>query len=270
MENEDYRKYLESILLRRRAINPRYSLRAFARDLGVNAPRLSEVLRGKKGLSLQAAMAVAQKLKLDKTEARTFCDLVQCTDARSPVARKLAKERLKSRAAQAKYEPLASDEFDVIADWYHFAILELTQVPGFRSDVKWIAKSLTISFNEAQAAIARLLRLKLLEQNSRGQLVKTRAVTTSCNRRSEAIRTHSKQILQKAICAIDEVPTEERDISTIMMPVNKKKWAEACEKIRVFRRELCAFLEEGAENEVHCLAIQLFPVSRFESIREKI
>lgn len=37
---------------------------------------------------------------------------------------------------------LSMDQFAIIADWYHFAILNLINTPGFKSDISWIAKRL--------------------------------------------------------------------------------------------------------------------------------
>ena len=53
--HEDYRDILREELAARTETNPQYSLRAFARDLGIGSARLSEVLNGNTGLSRPAA-----------------------------------------------------------------------------------------------------------------------------------------------------------------------------------------------------------------------
>jgi hypothetical protein len=64
-----YRDLLKRELESRCGRNPRYSLRAFAKDLGLSAPRLSHVLNGRFGLSRAAAEAIADKLGLVGVEA---------------------------------------------------------------------------------------------------------------------------------------------------------------------------------------------------------
>ncbi len=60
----DYRDILKNELERRMNANPRYSLRAFARDLLTPASRLSEVLNGRRGLSEASADRIVRRLKL--------------------------------------------------------------------------------------------------------------------------------------------------------------------------------------------------------------
>src|SRR5688572_17118598 len=78
------------------------------------------------------------------------------------------------------YKILQTDAFRVISDWYHYTILELTFVEGFRNDPTWIANKLGITQFEAKEAIARLKRLELLEEIS-GKLVKTDTHLASSN-----------------------------------------------------------------------------------------
>src|SRR4051812_3874208 len=74
--------------------NSNYSLRAFARDLGVSASRLSEILNSTGGLSEKTALAVALKLKLKPSEKKYWLDLVLASSARNPKVKKLARERI--------------------------------------------------------------------------------------------------------------------------------------------------------------------------------
>jgi transcriptional regulator with XRE-family HTH domain len=56
----DVRAQLIADLAQRRAANPRYSLRAFARRLGVDHSVLSQLLRGRRNLSRDLAAALAK------------------------------------------------------------------------------------------------------------------------------------------------------------------------------------------------------------------
>jgi hypothetical protein len=67
-----YVRFLAAELERRKARNPRYSLRAFAKAVGLDASALSRILSGKQGLSLSSGIKVGKKLSLPKTELRIF------------------------------------------------------------------------------------------------------------------------------------------------------------------------------------------------------
>ena len=62
--------YLKAQLLLRQARNPRYSLRAFARRLGISPAYVSRVISGKCTLSVQAAHRVIQNMPVPSDEAQ--------------------------------------------------------------------------------------------------------------------------------------------------------------------------------------------------------
>lgn len=58
---------------RRRERNPRYSLRAFARDLGTDHASLSQILRGRRTLSPRMVRKFGQRLQLAPGLIRESC-----------------------------------------------------------------------------------------------------------------------------------------------------------------------------------------------------
>jgi uncharacterized protein (TIGR02147 family) len=263
-EYDDYRHYLRDVLEDRSRRNQSYSLRAFARDLGMSAARLSEVLNHKKGLSVEAGSHIAEALGLNRKETQYLCDLVQLRHARSESARKIASARIKCQSVKEPKQ-LADDIFYVISEWYHFAILELTFIDGFKSDVKWIARSLLISQAKAKLATNRLIRLGLL-QKVKGTLVKTdKYLTTSDGIPSEAIRHLTRQLLQKAGDALEVQPIDDRDFSTVTMAIDKNRIPEAKRIIADCRRALIDLLESGCQTDLYCFSAQLFRISDVRS-----
>lgn len=96
----DYRAFLTDELSRRQARNARYSLRSFARDLGLAPPRLSDLLRGRYGLSGAAAAELAVKLRMTEEESSYFADLAEAGHGRSRLARENARQRLQQKRIQ--------------------------------------------------------------------------------------------------------------------------------------------------------------------------
>lgn len=93
---QSYRAILRQELRLRKKFNRKYSLRAFARFLGLAPDRLFSVLNGDFGLSLNAAQKLAERLGFSEQQAGYFCDLVESEHARSPSKRALARSRVLS------------------------------------------------------------------------------------------------------------------------------------------------------------------------------
>jgi uncharacterized protein (TIGR02147 family) len=266
LETNDYRSYLKSIFRGRSQTNPRYSLRAFARDLGISAGRLSLVLNNKQGLSVERARNIAEKLNLSGKSLEAFCLLVEQADSRSKTQRTAAQKKLDT-VDLFQYKVLPDDAFRMVSDWYHYALHRLLQMKITPSDPKFLAKRLGISEEEVDAALERMKRLGLLE-DVKGKLraVVTRLTTTN-NVPSIAIRRYTKQLLNKALVAIDKQSVEERDISTITLAINDKNIDQFRELIKKFRRGMDqaataeAMLSSTPANELYCLSIQFFRLS---------
>ena len=258
----NYREYLRDELRERTNANPQYSLRAFARDLSIAPQILSLVLNGKKNISTEVAVEIAMKLKLSANELNYFYDLVELSQARSEVLKDILKQRLMSYEENKTYRVLQEDIFKIIADWHHYAIMELTYTKGFKSDTLWIAKRLGIPPSEVKQAIERLLRLELIEEVE-GTLIKSEVnLASTQDVPSTAIRSLTKQLLEKAIDSLEVQSLDERDFGTITMAIDPKKLPEAKKMIRKFRRELCEFLESGYRAEVYTFSTQLFKLTK--------
>ena len=68
-----FREVLQNELTRRRARNPRYSLRAFARALSLDHSSLSQLLRGKRRATTRAIRRIGPALRLSPYEIERHC-----------------------------------------------------------------------------------------------------------------------------------------------------------------------------------------------------
>lgn len=253
-----FRMLLQNALESRSAKNPRYSLRSFARDLGISPQRLSDIIRGRYGLSAIQAQVLATRLGLSENDRRRFVCSAEMLHARSPMRRKRAQEEF--ALADAPISTLTLDAFQVISDWYHYAILELTYLPSFRSDVSWIAKQLDLSPFVVEQAIARLMRLELLEKQADGCLKCTQThLATPSGVPSEALRKFHRQLLEKAILALETQSVDERDFASVVMTVDRGRLEEAKQDLKLYRREFGQkYGSDPNQNEVYCLGVQFF------------
>ncbi|MBI2520369.1 MAG: DUF4423 domain-containing protein [Bdellovibrio sp.] len=264
---KDYRSILKDELETRCSKNAHYSLRAFSRDIGLSPSLVSGILNSRHGLSRKAAEKITTRLGYNAPESQYFCDLVESAHARAKIKRDLAKIRLKKNYPSHRYNHLQMDAFKVISDWYHFAILELTYLEGFKSDPSWIAASLSIQEHLVIQAITRLKRLGLLEESGR-KLKATQNFTASPDGTpSQCIRNFHQQVLQKAGAAMTTQDVNERDFSASIMAIKKNKVKEAKAAIKTFRRKFTADISnDDIRDEVYCLAIQFFKLTERTSI----
>lgn len=253
-----YRMVLRKELETRSARNPRYSLRSFARDLKLSPQRLSDLIRGRYGLSGAQAKSIASELALSEPESHCFVSSADMLHARSAQKRKQAEAEFTS--ASKSFSTLSLDSFHVISEWYHFAILELTYVKDFQPEVAWISRQLGLSEFTVTEAIARLERVGLLERDKKGNFICTQEfVATSSGIPNDALRKFHRQLLEKAIQALDLQTVKERDVSSIIMAIDHHRLDEAKEDLKKFRREFAKKYGSGPkQDEVYCLGIQLF------------
>ncbi|MBS1984545.1 MAG: TIGR02147 family protein [Bdellovibrionales bacterium] len=237
---------LQKELLRIRQKNPRYSLRSFSRRLGMPVSALSEVLRCKRAISPAVGQRILSRLGLDAEVSRGI----------------LRGLTTSARASSAARRELSDDEFRVIADWSCFAILSLLEADQpLRGLEVSFAKRLRLSVRRVRDDLTRLERLGLVER--RGELLVriVEPLTTTHDVPSEALRESHDQHLGLARRAMREQISSERDITGITMLIDPSRLPRAKERLRKFRRELCAFLESGTRSRVYRLNLQLFALS---------
>jgi uncharacterized protein (TIGR02147 family) len=265
-EVNNYRVQLKSELSRRKMHNHQYSLRTFAKTIGVSVAFLSKILKGEKDLSIQTAVRVAEKLGYNAVETAQFCQAVQLSKTDDPKLKSALMNRFGAAVDQdADYHLIDLSGFQIISDWHHLAILELSSCRMSRKagpfNATYVASRLGISKDDAASALQRLVRAGLLEKNL-GQWVKTKKLlSASSELPSRAIRNFHLQMIEKAKNSIDGQPISLRDISAITVPISLDKLDLARREIKNFRRRMMKVLESSKATEVYQLNVQLFSLT---------
>lgn len=234
--------------------NASYSLRAFARDLGLTSGNLSDLLNKKIGLSFSKAKQVALKLNFSEEDQQLFLKLVEIS-----LDNDKTKSELQIFNYDSSYITLADDYYRVLTEWYYFALVELVRVADFQNDDEWIAKRLGISESEVRSAIERLLRVELLKDEN-GVLIQTYDYFISpSGTPSDTAKKFHKQILARAALAVDNQAIEERNFTSGFLRVRKSDLPHIANRIKEFRREMAAEIESGeGHDSVYAFAIQFF------------
>jgi uncharacterized protein (TIGR02147 family) len=255
VSTETSKNILRQILLKKMKANPAYSARAFARDIGVSPAFVTMILNGKKTINLNRAVEIARALKLSEVTKGALLNAV--------IAESGLSLQFKSKVDRRELADLSEQQFAVIADWYHLAILDLVTTTKFKSDPKWIAKRLSLRPFEVEMALERLLKLGLLKRVG-PHLVKVRKQMDFPTKHSvTAVREHHRQMMERAkgqLAMTDQKSFESRMISSITFAADSSRLEAARKKVLDFQHELANFLSAGEEcDEVFQLNVQLFP-----------
>jgi uncharacterized protein (TIGR02147 family) len=251
---QDFRLFLQDELTSRCAKNPNYSLRSFAKALDVSPSALSAMLSGKRPITHRMKEKLGLKLGL------ALSDLKQLK------SQPHGNSKQNSDSADVEgFQQLTIDRFAIISEPYHYALLELIKTQGFRWDMKWIAQRLKITASEAKIASERLERVGLLDRNSEGELIdSTKGFSTDIREglSSPAQRRFQKRSLEQAIEAVERVPIEQRDNTSMTMAVDSRDLLQAKKMIKEFRRRFCSKLEAATRlDEVYQLTISFIPLT---------
>jgi uncharacterized protein (TIGR02147 family) len=192
---------------------------------------------------------------------KLFLDLVRYDLIHTSEGRELLWKDIESQLGQSKvFSHLDIEQFKLISNWQHFAILELCELENFESDAGWIACQLGISELQATDALQRLIGLGLLTKVGK-HLKKTKDCAIK-SVPSDAIKRFHLEHLENAKSALKDIPFSERDFSGTTVATNPKQIEKAKKMIQEFRRELTSVLESGPKTRVYHLSVQLFPLNK--------
>lgn len=249
----------------RQEANPSYSLRAFAKKLGVASGALSEILSHKRRLSFKWAEKIIESLQLDSEEKEAFLTSVALDHEMSNLKRKpkRVKSILKNQDVDDIYELqfVDNEAYEEINEWYYNAITELSFVEDFQSDENWIAGKLGLDPKIVKDAIETLIQRGLMERNN-GLLKKVNRHTNTKRRSqtSRSLKYKQNQILNMSKLSLEKVAIEKRNHTGITMAIDPEQIPYAKKRIQQFMFELCEELESKGQKEVYQMAIQLFPL----------
>lgn len=253
---------LKENLSERVASNPAYSLRAFARDLGVSPQQLSNVMNGRKGLSEKMAAQLCAKLGITGREKELFQESVRAQFSRSKAGRVAAKAKLEHMSSVGGTTAhLEMDLFKTISHWYHFALIELIKLDGTQKPA-FYAKRLGIPENEVKLTFSRLERLELVSREGTRWMVNQDTVIADQGIPNEAVRNFHRQVMEKGMKALAFQTGDERYGSSSMIPIKVKSVKRAKELIQDFRMKFTDELSDQKQGEeIYGLSVQFFRMS---------
>ena len=248
----NFRQLLQEELVQRCRKNPNYSLRSLARSLGVEPSSLSQIINGKRPITKKMKLRLGTGLGFTVQEIESIPN------------------QDRERSGQKKtmpFQQLTLDAFALIADWYHYAILELTYVDDFKGSRGWISRRLGITRSEVNIAVERLVRMGLLKiaENGDWRDLSDKGTLTHLkpSMSSDAARKYQTQLLELSKKAVQEIDLRRRNHTSATLCFDPHDLPAAIDAITEFRRRFAAdFQPRKMAKEVYQLQIGFFPLTK--------
>lgn len=259
---------LQQAWLERKRMRPDYSLRKFAEFLDVDATALSRIIKGERKPTPETLVKICDRLAMNPSEMAQL----ESTAGNRGRPTKNKKEIKPATSEPADYQLLDNDTFEAMSNWYYYGILESAYLDDFKADPKWLARRLDISEMEAKIAINTLQRLNMIQIDADGKWHDTYDHVTNIvpNVSDASRRKLQKQLLEKAIIALETVPIEKRDQTSMTFAVDSHTLAAAKERIKQFRRDMNQLMQQSKNrDEVYQLTVSLFPITKSHSQKRR-
>lgn len=263
----DYRSYLKQAIVAAKSAGRPLSNRWFARELGVNSSAfVTLVLQGKRTLNKPVAAKLAKLLGFPKVEAAYFEGLVEFNQARTLTERDHHYRTLMLHRARGDVQRLSSDQYEFYASWHHSAVRSLVHLMRSPEKHAELAAMLLPPITEAQAkrSLEVLQSLGLVRRGARGRLeLSNTAITTGEDIAALQVANFQRETLKLAWEALERIPKEDRDISTMTLTLSRKGFLEIRDLIKAFRGQVETVARRDlVDDQVFQMNVQLFPMSR--------
>lgn len=243
--------------------NQAYSMRAFARDIGLSPSRLSEVMSGKERISEKSGILVAENLKLKARTKEFWLNLILAEVGGTPLVRETAIQRVHDIRKDKNLEFIENEKFQIIADWYHGALLEVIALQGQSHEISDLAKRLDITPAQALEAMQRLELLKFIKKTDAGTFATTfELATTIEDIPSQAARKFHRQIMERGITSVMEDDVDERELNSVVLAVPIARMPEFKTSIRKFFGDFIGQVGEEPKDDIYALSVQFFPIKK--------
>lgn len=261
----NYLEFIQSETEKLRKSNPDWSVSKWASDMGfMNPTALHMIIKGKRRPGSKAIPRLCRFFQFSEQEEKYFRYLLKRDlSVKDPEVAQYIDSKLKVMIQDQSMLSLEETEFKLIAEWYHYAIQQMLCIQSMSDDAKEIQKNLfyDVSLEQVEAAIENLLRLKIIDRRDGQLVVLQRAVRTSHDIPSEALKIHAEQMIENAKKSIRKIDLQERTVQGRTLVIKKDQIEAAKKMIQEFSNQFGVEVDCEDGNQVYQLNIQFFPLT---------
>lgn len=247
--SELFQKTLIEGFLLAKSKNRAFSKRAYAKKLGVSSGALTEFLAGKRSPSKESLKRILERLHIDH-----------------PVKEEIwAKTTLPKRT---HFQPMEENQYEILSDWIHFALLSLLNTKNFSFEAKDMAQRLNVSEARIQMAWNRLMDVGLIEIK-KGRATRTKAaINSSENIKTMAIQNYHHSLLEKAQDVLQTLPVQDRDFCALTFPFSSEDLPWLQNEVRILTEKIIKKSKSKKHAHVFQFNTQAFPLTKPTSKKE--
>ena len=250
---------LNETLMNLRIKNSNYSLRAFAKRLDISPSALSEILKGKRKVSKQLAEKMTNRLHLSPMEKACILDKFPEKMKRSSKGKPTC---LISKGDA--YLKMTGNQFAIISEGIHLAILSLVKTDDFRSDISWMSSRLNVSENAVRKALFRLLEMELIIFEGgkfKRSSLPIRVEDDVLNLSVQKSHIEDMEMAKEKIINLD---VNDRDFSSMTLPGDPALLSKAKIILREAQLKIEELMEQGKQQEVYKVTTYLYPLTNLK------
>lgn len=228
----DYRLFLRDFYDLEKSLDPTFSYRVFATAVDIDASLLVKILQSKRHLSDTSVNTFVAFFNFKEGKSEYFQEMVAYGKAKTPDAiRKHFETLQKMRPSRCRM--LDEARYRYFQQWYYPMVRSALDVYEYRGeqDAVSLGNSCIPKLTAAQivTSVEALLQLGLAKRNEQGRIVPSDAhVRTQDHWLSASISEYQKTVTELGRQSIENIPKENRDISTLTMALDSSQ----IEKIR--------------------------------------
>lgn len=251
----------------KKAKNSQFSVRAWARHLGLNThTKLLSILSRKKPVPLTYYKALSNALELSKEEDYYFLLLIHLEATEDQFSRMMLLDRIEFIKKHKNLKMKELSNFEVLSDPFFGALIEMTDLKDFKYVPEEISKILRFkrSRSEIEAAVATLVDFGLLTESA-GRLQKNQQHVTNVH--DLANIGSQKYLRNTALLAAEQVGeqgVESREFNGYALNIKLRDLPNIKEAVRAFIKDFIVQFEapSGEGDTTYQFNIQLFDLMR--------
>lgn len=258
----DYREYLKDHIQELRS-REKFSVRQFAEQAGFKSyGYLTMVLNKSRNLSKKSAKKIAEGLRLTAKAAAFFEALVGFNQAEDLLTKDFFYNQLLEFKKFRAIRQADASQYELFSHWYHVAVLEAMGTSLRTKSTQRIAEALRIEAEEVENSIQLLLRLGFIAKDTVGWKKVDTSVKTEAQIQSLSVRKFHREMVSKALRAIDDIDRTERELSALTISLSRENFERLRKKIFEFQNEInSAYSDDQSPERIYQLNFQVFPLA---------
>jgi uncharacterized protein (TIGR02147 family) len=267
---EDFRRFLEDSFeekkeSRKGSAEGKYTHRLLAAEAGFTNPGyFNDVVKGRRPLSDKAAGKLVGVFGLKGGEAEYFKLLVAYGQSKDAAERQDLYQQMLFRRNRSTFVRLNPVNSKYYQDWHYPLIRAAVQVFDFRGNYEELARFIRppMPVGTVKKCVRELCEWGLLTQDASGRYRTAHKNQEPAPSLLDLVKRLNREWVVQAADALFAFPKEERHISTGMLTVGSKTYAEIMRRIEAFREEIFSLAkQEENPDRVMQFNLQYFPRS---------